>query len=63
VSQGDPHRWRWKDGRRHHTGRNGRWLRPSADGVELFNLAKVPITQCRCSGAQIPNPRILANPA
>ncbi len=50
------HRWRWKDVRRHHTGRNGRWVRPSADGVELFNLAKVPITRHRYRGAQIPNP-------
>ena len=49
--------------RRHHTGRNGRWVRPSADGVELFNLAKVPITRHRYRGAQIPDPRTLANPA
>jgi hypothetical protein len=35
----------------------------SADGVELFNLAKVPITRYRCRGAQIPIPWILANPA
>jgi RNA-directed DNA polymerase len=46
-----------------HSGRNGRWVRPSADGVELFKLAKVPITRYRCRGAQIPNPWILANPA
>ena len=57
------HRWRWKVVRRHHTGRNGRWVRPSADGVQLFNLAKVPITRYRCRGAQIANPWILANPA
>ncbi|HVQ86258.1 MAG TPA: hypothetical protein VMS84_16155 [Mycobacterium sp.] len=63
MAQGDPHRWRWKDVRRHHTGRNGRRARPSADGVELFNLAKVPITPYRCRGAQIPNPWILADPA
>ena len=50
------HRWRWNDVRRHHTGRNGRWPRPSADGVELFNLAKVPITRYGYRGAQIPNP-------
>ena len=52
-----------KDVRRHHSGRNGRWVLRAADGVELFNLAKVPITRYRCRGAQIPNPSILANPA
>jgi RNA-directed DNA polymerase len=57
------HRWRWKDVRGHHTGRNGRSVRPSADGVELFNLAKVPITRYRYRCAQIPNPWTLANPA
>ncbi len=36
---------------------------PRRMGVELFNLAKVPITRYRCRGAQIPNPWILANPA
>ena len=52
-----------KDVRRHHSGRNGRWVLRAADGVELFNLAKVPITPYRCRGAQIPNPWILADPA
>jgi RNA-directed DNA polymerase len=38
-------------------------VRPSADGVELFNFAKVPITRYRYRGTQIPNLWILANPA
>jgi RNA-directed DNA polymerase len=63
VAQGDPHRRRWKDVRRHHAGCNGRWVRPSADGVELFNLAKVPITRYWYRGAQIPNPGTLVNSA
>lgn len=56
MAQGDPHRWRWKDVRRHHTGRNGRWVRPSADGVELFNLAKVPIRRYRVAAPRSPIP-------
>jgi hypothetical protein len=32
------HRWRWKDVRRRHTGPNGRWLRPHADGIERKEL-------------------------
>lgn len=57
------HRWNWHDVRRHHTGQNGRWTRPAADGIELFNLAKVPITRYRYRGTQIPNPWTLANHA
>ncbi len=57
------HRWSWRDVRRHHTGLNGRWMRPAADGIELFNLAKVPITRYRYGGAKIPNPWTLANHA
>ena len=30
--------------------------RPTADGIELFNLAKVPITRYRYRGTKIPNP-------
>ena len=57
------HRWNWRDVRRHHTGPHGRWCRPSADGIELFNLAKVPITRYRYRGNTIPNPWTLANHA
>jgi RNA-directed DNA polymerase len=39
------HRWKGKDIRRNLTGPHGRWRRPSADGIELFNLAKVPVTR------------------
>ena len=57
------HHWRWKDIRRHLTDHTGRWRRPSADGIELFNLAKVPITRYRYRGNTIPNPWTQANPA
>jgi RNA-directed DNA polymerase len=56
-------RWKWRDVRRHHTGPHGRWTRPTADGIELFNLAKVPITRYRYRGAKIPNPWTLADHA
>jgi hypothetical protein len=35
----------------------GRWLKPSADGIELFNIAKVPVTRYRYRGSKIPIPR------
>jgi RNA-directed DNA polymerase len=57
------HRWRWKDVRRHHTAPTGQWARPSADGIELFNLASVRITRYRYRGNTIPNPWNLANHA
>jgi RNA-directed DNA polymerase len=47
--------WTWKDVRRRLTGPNGRWLRPSADGIEVFNIATVPVTRYY-GGAKIPNP-------
>jgi RNA-directed DNA polymerase len=50
------HRWKSKDIRRGLTDHTGRWRRPSVDGTELFNIAKVPITRYRYRGAQIPNP-------
>ena len=56
------HRWRWRDIRRYHTA-HGRWTRPSADGIELFNLAKVRITRYRYRGTEIPNPWIRLNHA
>ena len=56
-------RWQWKDVRRHLTGRNGRWTRPTADGIELFNIASVPVTRYRYRGSKIPNPWTMANHA
>jgi RNA-directed DNA polymerase len=50
------HRWRWKDVRRHFTTPNGRWKPVTADGIELFNLAKVSITRYQYRGDKIPNP-------
>ncbi len=57
------HRWNWTAVRRRLTGPSGRWRRPSADGIELFNIASVPITRYRYRGAKIPNPWALPNPA
>jgi RNA-directed DNA polymerase len=59
------HRWSWTDLRRHLTGHTGRWQwrMPSADGVELFNLGRVPTERYRYRGNKIPNPWILANHA
>jgi RNA-directed DNA polymerase len=54
------HRWKGKDVRRHLTGPHGRWRRPSADGIELFNLAKVPVTRYRYRGSKIPSPWAIA---
>ena len=56
-------RWRWKDVRRRLTDRNGRWRRPSADGIELFNIKSVPVTRYRYRGNTIPNPWIAPNHA
>jgi RNA-directed DNA polymerase len=49
-------RWRWKDVRRHLTGPHGRWRRPTADGIELFNIAKVPVTRHRYRGSKTSSP-------
>jgi RNA-directed DNA polymerase len=53
--------WTWKDVRRHLTGPNGRWRRPTADGIELFNIASVPVTRYRYRGSRIPNPWTVPN--
>jgi RNA-directed DNA polymerase len=50
------HRWKWNDVRRHLTDHTGRWHRPSADGIELFNIASVPVTRYRYRGSKIPSP-------
>jgi len=57
------HRWNWKDVRRRLTGPGGRWLRPAADGIQLFNLGSVPVTRYLYRGGQIPNPWISQNHA
>jgi RNA-directed DNA polymerase len=57
------HRWAWKDVRRWLQAPSGRWRRPSADGVELMDIAKVPVTRYRYRGAAIPNPWMTQNPA
>jgi RNA-directed DNA polymerase len=57
------HRWKWNDVRRRLTGPDGRWRRPAADGIELFNIASVPVTRYRYRGIQIPNPWIMPNHA
>ncbi|MFJ9370997.1 group II intron maturase-specific domain-containing protein [Nocardia sp. NPDC101769] len=57
------HRWRWKDVHRHLADRTGRWHRPSADGIELFNLAKVSITRYRYRGNTISTPWTLSGHA
>jgi RNA-directed DNA polymerase len=49
-------RWRWKDVRHHLVGPTGRWARPTADGIELFNIASVTVTRYRYRGSKIPNP-------
>ncbi|MFR9781046.1 group II intron reverse transcriptase/maturase [Micromonospora sp. MS34] len=56
-------RWRWKDVRRRLIGRNGQWTRPTADGIELFNIASVPVTRYRYRGSKIPNPWAAPNHA
>jgi RNA-directed DNA polymerase len=50
------HRWRWKDVRRWLTEPSGRWKPISADGIELFNPASIPIIRYRYRGNQIPTP-------
>jgi RNA-directed DNA polymerase len=51
------HRWRWKDVRRWLTDpATGRWKPITADGIEMFNAAAVPIVRYRYRGYQIPNP-------
>jgi RNA-directed DNA polymerase len=50
------HRWRWKDVRRVFTTPDGRWKPLTAGGVELFNIATVPVTRYRYRGSTIPSP-------
>jgi RNA-directed DNA polymerase len=57
------HHGKWKDVRRRLTTPAGRWQRPSADGIDLFNIAAVPITRYRYRGNTIPTPWTLPNHA
>jgi RNA-directed DNA polymerase len=50
------HRWRWKDVRNWLTDHTGRWHRPAADGIELFDMARTPVTRYRYRGHKIPSP-------
>jgi RNA-directed DNA polymerase len=50
------HRWRWKDIRRWLTDPTGRWRSISADGIELFNAATIPIRRYRYRGNTMPSP-------
>lgn len=50
------HRRKWRDVRLHLTGTHGQWRRPSADEIELFNIAKVPVTRYIYRGSKIPSP-------
>jgi RNA-directed DNA polymerase len=50
------HRWKWKDVRRRFTTPIGRWKPIEMDGIELFNLASMPVTRYRYRGNTIPNP-------
>jgi len=50
------HRWTWRDIRRRFTTPTGRWLRPAAEKIELFNMETVPVTRYRYRSSNIPNP-------
>ena len=54
------HRWNWKAVRRWLTTPTGRWKPITADGIELFNPASIPIRRYRYRGAKIPNPWLAA---
>ncbi len=56
------HRWRWKDVRKAFTTPDGRWKPITADGIELFSMATVPVTRYRYRGSNIPS-RWVPNPA
>lgn len=51
-------RWRWKDVRRWLVSPTGAWRPIAADGIELLNMATVPVTRYRYRGNTIPNPWI-----
>src|ERR1035437_4583083 len=57
------HRWKWKDVRRRVTTPDGRGKPITANGIELFSLASVPVTRYRYRGNTIPNPWTLPTSA
>jgi RNA-directed DNA polymerase len=50
------HRWSWKDVRRWLVTPSESWRPIAADGIELFNIAGVPVTRYRWRSGRIPNP-------
>ena len=50
------HRWKGKDVHRWLTDPTGRWHSISADGIQLFNPAAIPIRRYRYRGNNIPTP-------
>ena len=56
------HHWSWKDVRRAFITPQGRWKPITAGGIELFNMATVPVTRYRYRGSNIPS-RWVLNPA
>jgi RNA-directed DNA polymerase len=57
------HHWTWTDVRRRLVTPTGRWRRPEADGIELFNIATVPVRRYRYRGNTIPSPWALPHHA
>ncbi len=57
------HHWTWTDVRRRLVTPTGQWRRPEADGIELFNIATVPVRRYRYRGNTIPSPWLLPNHA
>ena len=57
------HRWKWTDVRHRYTGPTGAWKPITADGIEMFNIAAVPVTRYRYRGTAIPNPWTLPHHA
>ncbi|HTX83939.1 MAG TPA: group II intron reverse transcriptase/maturase [Streptosporangiaceae bacterium] len=49
------HRWSWKAVRRALHAPHGRW-QVMADGIELFNIASVPVYRYQYRGSKIPSP-------
>jgi hypothetical protein len=48
--------WTWTDVRRRLVTPTGRWRRPEADGIDLFNVATVYCRRYRHRGNTIPSP-------